>query len=513
MEPLYIVIAAILALIVGTFIGYIYRKKISENRIGSAEDLANKIIDDANKAADSKKKEILLEAKDEIHKMREEQDAENKARVSEIKKMENRLQQKEEHLDKKSDQIEKKNDSLTKNLKRVEDKEKQVDTLIENQEKELIKISELTKDQAKELIIEKVREDAEHDTAVALREYELKLQEDSKKMAKEVVTSTIQRYASDYVAESTVSVVSLPNDEMKGRIIGREGRNIRAFESLTGVDLIIDDTPEAVVLSSFNPVRRHIAKVTLEKLILDGRIHPTRIEEMLEKATEEVDEQIREAGMEALDAVGIHNVHPELVKLLGRMKYRTSYGQNVLGHTIEVANIAGLLAKEIGANEKIAKRGGLFHDIGKAVDFEQEGTHIEIGVKILKKYKESKEVINCSEAHHGDVPFMSIEAMLVQAADAISASRPGARRESIENYIKRLEELEEIANSFDGVDSSFAIQAGREVRIMIQPEKINEDKMTILAHDIAKKIENDLDYPGQIKVNLIRETRATEYAK
>ncbi|MDO5026581.1 MAG: ribonuclease Y [Tissierellia bacterium] len=513
MEFVYLIIG----LIVGAMIAYAlanhFKKVADRNKINSAEEISRRMIDEASMLAETKKKEALLEAKDEIFKLKQEIEDDDKERRLELKRSEKRLQNKEENLDRKNEKLEKKNENLNKTIKRIEEKEEKTNQILEDQIRELERISMLTKDDARQLIIDKVRESAEHDSAVAIREFEAKTREKQVNLAREIITTAIQRYAADHVAESTVSVVELPNDDMKGRIIGREGRNIRAFETLTGVDLIIDDTPEAVVLSSFDPIRREIARVALEKLMLDGRIHPTRIEELVEKARQEVDEKIKEAGEEACEKAKVHNMHPELVKILGRLNYRTSYGQNVLMHSVECANVAGMIAQELGANAKIARRGALLHDLGKAIDHDVDGTHVEIGVNLAKRYKESKEVINCIEAHHGDVEFTSLEAMIVQACDAISAARPGARRESLQSYIQRLESLENIANSYDGVEKSFAIQAGREIRIMVQPEKISEDKLTLLAKEIAQRIENELEYPGQIKVNIIRETRTTEYAK
>ena len=516
MTTLQIVVVVLIVIIgigIGLALGYKYRKDVAEGKIGTAEVLAAKIIDDANNEADTLKKEVLLEAKDEIHAMREKQEREYDERRKEVSDYEARLQKRESDMDKRAEKLDRQSQSLNSKIENAENREKRANELVEEQEAELSRISELSKEEAKNIIIDRVREDAVHESAQVIREYEEKVKDESKKIARDIIITTIQRYASDFTADSTVSVVSLPNDDMKGRIIGREGRNIRAFETITGVDLIIDDTPEAVVISSFNPIRREIARIALEKLIQDGRIHPTRIEEIVEKANEEVDEEIKEAGEDALDAVGIHNVHPKLVKHLGKLKYRTSYGQNVLKHTVEVSNIAGMLAEELGADAKLARRGGLFHDIGKAVDFETEGTHVELGAKLLRRYKEDERVINCVTSHHGDEDFMTLEAMLVEAADSISAARPGARRESIENYVRRLEDLENIASSFDGVEKAYAIQAGREIRVMIEPDQVSEDKMTILAHDIAKQIEEQLEYPGQIKVNVIRETRTTDYAK
>lgn len=513
MELFYIVVALVVGIIIGYFVFSIIKSSSDKKKLGSAEEISKKLIDDASKEAENKKREALLEAKAEIFKLKQEIEEDDKERRIELKKHENRLLQKEENLDKKLEKLEKKNESINKTIKNVEDKEKEVEELFEQQVLELERISNLTRDEAKDIIINKVREDVEHEYAMIIREYESKVKESQHRVSKEIITTAIQRYASDHVAESTVSVVTLPNDDMKGRIIGREGRNIRAFETLTGVDLIIDDTPEAIVLSSFDPIRREIAKLALEKLMLDGRIHPTRIEEIVEKSRREVEEKIKNAGEEACEAAKVHGLHPEIIKVLGRLNYRTSYGQNVLWHSVECANIAGMMAYELGLNVKIARRGALLHDLGKAIDHEVDGTHVEIGVNLCKRYKESKEVIHCIEAHHGDVEFETLEAMLVQASDAISAARPGARRESLQNYIQRLESLENIANQYEGVEKSFAIQAGREIRIMVQPEKISEDKMTILAREIATQIENELEYPGQIKVNLIREIRTIDYAK
>lgn len=502
-----------ISVIIGVIIGIFYRKNIAEKKIGVAEDLANQILDEANRKAENSKKEAILEAKDEIHKLRVEQEKESKERRSEIQRLEKRVIQKEESLDKKSDALDRKNDQLDKNLKKLSDREKEYDALFVKQEEELQRIAELTKDEAKDIILDEVIKDAVHESAMVIKEVEAKTKEESEKKAREIIAAAVQRYAADHVAESTVTVISLPNEEMKGRIIGREGRNIRAFETMTGIDLIIDDTPEAVVLSGFDPIRREVARIALEKLIVDGRIHPTRIEEMIAKAESEVDATIKQAGEDACDEAGIFGIHPEIIRLLGRLKYRTSYGQNVLKHSIEVSILCGMIAADLGADVKIAKRGGLLHDIGKAIDHEMEGPHVELGVMMARKYKESKDVIHCIEAHHGDVEPESIEALIVQAADALSAARPGARRESLENYIRRLENLEEIANSFDGIDKSFAIQAGRELRIMVKPDDISEDQMIVTARDIAKRIESELEYPGHIKVNVIRETRATDYAK
>ena len=495
------------------FIGMTYRKKVAEKEIGSAEEEARRIINESIKGGESKKREMLLEAKEEIHKSRNEYEKEVKERRSELQKQERRLQQKEESLDKKLDLHEKKEDELAKKAANIQAQQEEVASLKRSQMEMLEKISGLTQEEAKAYILKGVEDDVRHETAVKIKEIEQQLKDDADALAREIITTAIQRCAADHVAEATVSVVPLPNDEMKGRIIGREGRNIRTLETITGVDLIIDDTPEAITVSSFDPVRREIARLALEKLIADGRIHPTRIEDMVEKARREVDHTIKVEGERASFETGVHNLHPEIIKLLGRQKYRTSYGQNVLNHSIEVAHIAGLLASELGVDVTLAKRAGLLHDLGKAVDHEMEGSHVQLGVELAKKYKESPVVINAIEAHHGDVEPQSIIACLVQAADAISAARPGARRENVENYIRRLEKLEELTSSFPGVEKSYAIQAGREVRIMVKPEEVSEDNMALLAHDLAKKIESELEYPGQIKVNVIRETKAVEYAK
>ena len=495
------------------FIGMTYRKKVAEKEIGSAEEEARRIINESIKGGESKKREMLLEAKEEIHKSRNEYEKEVKERRSELQKQERRLQQKEESLDKKLDLHEKKEDELAKKAANIQAQQEEVASLKRSQMEMLEKISGLTQEEAKAYILKGVEDDVRHETAVKIKEIEQQLKDDADSLAREIITTAIQRCAADHVAEATVSVVPLPNDEMKGRIIGREGRNIRTLETITGVDLIIDDTPEAITVSSFDPVRREIARLALEKLIADGRIHPTRIEDMVEKARREVDHTIKVEGERASFETGVHNLHPEIIKLLGRQKDRTSYGQNVLNHSIEVAHIAGLLASELGVDVTLAKRAGLLHDLGKAVDHEMEGSHVQLGVELAKKYKESPVVINAIEAHHGDVEPQTIIACLVQAADAISAARPGARRENVENYIRRLEKLEELTSSFPGVEKSYAIQAGREVRIMVKPEEVSEDNMVLLAHDLAKKIESELEYPGQIKVNVIRETKAVEYAK
>ena len=495
------------------FIGMTYRKKVAEKEIGSAEEESRRIINESIKGGESKKREMLLEAKEEIHKSRTEYEKEVKERRSELQKQERRLQQKEESLDKKLDLHEKKEDELAKKVANIQAQQEEVASLKRSQMEMLEKISGLTQEEAKAYILKGVETDVRHETAVKIKEIEQQLKDDADSLAREIITTAIQRCAADHVAEATVSVVPLPNDEMKGRIIGREGRNIRTLETITGVDLIIDDTPEAITVSSFDPVRREIARLALEKLIADGRIHPTRIEDMVEKARREVDHTIKLEGERASFETGVHNLHPEIIKLLGRQKYRTSYGQNVLNHSSEVAHIAGLLASELGVDVTLAKRAGLLHDLGKAVDHEMEGSHVQLGVELAKKYKEPPVVINAIEAHHGDVEPQTIIACLVQAADAISAARPGARRENVENYIRRLEKLEELTSSFPGVEKSYAIQAGREVRVMVKPEEVTEDNMILLAHDLAKKIEAELEYPGQIKVNVIRETKAVEYAK
>ncbi len=454
-----------------------------------------------------------MEAKEEIHKMRSEFEKESRERRNELQKLERRLMHREESLDRKSEGLEKKDDLVSKKIKELDEKEELINQLYEKQVGELERLSGLTSEEAKELLLNDVKKEITHESAIMIKEIESKAKEEADKKAREIISCAIQKCASDHVAETTVTVVPLPNDEMKGRIIGREGRNIRTLETLTGIDLIIDDTPEAVVLSGFDPIRREVARIALEKLIIDGRIHPARIEEMVEKAKKEVENIIREAGEQAAFECGINGLHPELIKLLGRLKYRTSYGQNVLRHSIEVSRLAGVMASELGADVKIAKRAGLLHDIGKAVDHEVEGPHVTIGVDLAKKYKESKEVLHAIAAHHGDIEPQTVEAVLVQAADAISAARPGARRETLEAYIRRLEKLEEIANSFEGIEKSYAIQAGREIRIMVKPELINDDEIVHTAREIVKRVEEELDYPGQIKVNVIRETRAIEYAK
>ena len=506
-------IAAVVLCAVFFAAGILYRKKVAEKQIGSAEEEAKRIINEAIKGGENKKREMLLEAKEEIHKSRSEYEREVKERRAEVSKQERRLQQKEEALDKKIDLHEKKEDELAKRIAAIDKKQEEVESLKRSQMEVLEKISGLTQEEAKAYILKGVEENVRHETAMKIKEIEAQMKEEADQTAREIIATAIQRCAADHAAETTVSVVPLPNDEMKGRIIGREGRNIRTLETITGVDLIIDDTPEAITVSSFDPVRREVARLALEKLIADGRIHPTRIEDMVEKARREVDHTIKVEGERATFETGVHNLHPELIKLLGRQKYRTSYGQNVLNHSIEVAHIAGLLAAELGVDVTLAKRAGLLHDLGKSVDHEMEGSHVQLGVELAKKYKENSVVINAIEAHHGDVEPQTVIACLVQAADAISAARPGARRENVENYIRRLEKLEDLTNSFPGVEKAYAIQAGREVRVMVKPEEVTEDNMILLAHDLAKKIESELEYPGQIKVNVIRETKAVEYAK
>lgn len=501
------------ALVVGVFAGVAVSKKISSGKIANAQTTAAQIVDDAVKESEKIKKERILEAKDEIYNMKRDLDKEVRDRRNEVQVLEKRVIQKEETLDRKTEQIERRDENSQKRAKDLEAKEEKLEKLHQQQMSELEKISQLTFEEARQLLLDETEKQISRETALFIKNKEAEAKEEADKKAREVITYAIQRCAADHVAESTVSVVNLPSDEMKGRIIGREGRNIRAIETLTGVDLIIDDTPEAVVLSGFDPVRREIARMALEKLIVDGRIHPARIEETVKKAEAEMDAKMREFGEQAAFETNVNKLHPELNRLVGRLNYRTSYGQNVLKHSIEVAILAGILADELGANSRIARRAGLLHDIGKAIDHEVEGPHVQIGVDILKKYKESNEVIHAVEAHHGDVEPHTVEAVLIQAADAISAARPGARREALESYTKRLEKLEEIVKGFDGVDRCFAIQAGREVRIMVKPDQVDDLQMVHVAREIAKQIENELEYPGQIKVNIIRETRATEYAK
>ena len=512
---------AIILIVVGTAIGIgtgfgfgiVYRKKVAEREIGSAEAEATRLINEAIRSGESRKKEMLLEAKDEIHKSRTEYEKEVKERRAELSKTERRLEQKEATLDKKSEAFEKKEEELALKLQKVAATQAEVDAAKAAQIKALEVISGLTQEQAKQTLLQSVEDDVRHETAMKIKQIEEQMKEEADDKAREILSIAIQRCAADHAAEATVSVVALPNDEMKGRIIGREGRNVRTLETITGVDLIIDDTPEAITVSSFDPVRREIARLALEKLIADGRIHPTRIEDMVEKARKEVDRTIREEGERACYETGVHNLNPELVKILGRQKYRTSYGQNVLNHSIEVSHIAGLMASELGVDPALAKRAGLLHDLGKSIDHEVEGSHVQLGADLARKYKENPVVVNAIEAHHGDVEPKTIIAVLVQAADAVSAARPGARRENVENYIRRLQKLEELTGSYPGVEKAFAIQAGREVRIMVKPEEVTEDNMILLARDIAKKIESELEYPGQIKVNVIRETKAVEYAK
>ncbi len=509
-----IIIATVLiSFAIGIPIGMAYRKKIAESKIQGAENEAKRLVDLAKIEAENLKKEEIFKAKEEIMSNRKELDQEIKERRGEIQKQESRLIQKEENLEKRSENFEKREQEVEKQLQQIEKQKEEIEKLHQQEVEELQKIAALTKEEAKSKLLSEMDKELTAEKAALIREKEQKAKEESIKNAKELLTYAVQKCAADHSQETTVSIVSLPNDEMKGRIIGREGRNIKAIETLTGVDLIIDDTPEAVVLSGFDPLRREVAKIALEKLIDDGRIHPSKIEEMVEKAKEEIDTTIKEEGERAVLESGVIGLHPDIVKLIGKLKYRTSYGQNVLNHSIEVSNLARIMAEELGLDPKLARRAGLLHDIGKALDHDMEGTHVEIGVEILKKYKENPLVINAVEAHHGDVEPQTLEAVLIQAADAISASRPGARRETLEAYIKRLQNLEEIADSFEGVEKSFAIQAGREVRIIVKPDKITDDKMTILARDVAKKVESEMDYPGQIKVNVIRETRVSDYAK
>ena len=507
------VVLVIVSAVISHFVTVSNLKKNAESKIGNAENKAREIIDDAVKTAEAKKKESLLEIKEESIKNKNELERESKERRSELQRYEKRVLSKEEALDKRSEAIEKREASFTAKEEQLKQREKKVDELSQQRVQELERISGLTSEQAKEYLLKTVEEDVKHDTAKMIKEMEAQAKEEADKKAKECVVTAIQRCAADHVAETTISVVQLPNDEMKGRIIGREGRNIRTLETLTGVELIIDDTPEAVVLSGFDPIRREVARIALEKLIVDGRIHPAKIEEMVEKAQKEVDSMIREEGESAALEVGVHGIHPELIKLLGRMKFRTSYGQNALKHSIEVAQLSGLLAGEIGLDVRVAKRAGLLHDIGKSIDHDVEGSHIQIGVDLCRKYKESATVINAVEAHHGDVEPESLIACVVQAADTISAARPGARRETLETYTNRLKQLEDITNSFKGVDKSFAIQAGREIRIMVVPEQVSDADMVLLARDISKQIEAELEYPGQIKVSVIRESRVVDYAK
>ena len=514
---LWYIIVGIAALVVGALVGFvigrIYRRNATENTITTAKQEAARIVTAAVSEAETKKKETLLEAKDEIHRLRTEADKELRERRSEVQRQERRLVQKEENIDKKLENLEHKEESLNKKLKNVEEKLLEVETVKKSQFEMLEKISGYTKEQAKDYLLKALEDELVHEKAAKIMEYDQKLHEEADEKARQIISCAIQRCAAGHAAEATVSVIPLPDDELKGRIIGREGRNIRTLESMTGVDLIIDDTPEAITISSFDPVRREVARITIERLIADGRIHPARIEEMFEKAQKEVEHTIKQEGERAVIEAGINGIHPELIKLLGRLKYRTSFGQNVLNHSLEVSYIAGLIAAELGADVTMARRAGLLHDIGKSIDHQHEGSHIELGVEQARKYKESEGVIHAIHAHHGDVEAKTVVACIVQAADAISAARPGARRENVQNYIKRLEKLEEIATSFGGVERSFAIQAGREIRIIVKPEEVSDDQMIIVARDIVKRIENELEYPGQIKVHLIRESRAIDFAK
>ncbi len=513
LHPAIIALIALVALGIGLAAGYVYRQKVMEKKIGQTEEYVRDLLDDATRKAEDKKKEALLEAKEEIIRLKSELDKEVRDRRNEVTRLERRVNQREEALDKKLDNLEAREESINDKYREAERLEEEAAQLHAQQSQELERIANMTMEDAKAILMNRIQKDAYHDAAVMVREIESHAKEEADKKARDIIALAIQRCAADHVAETTVSVVALPNGDMKGRSSGREGRNIRTLETATGVDLIIDDTPEAVIISAFDPVRREVARIALEKLIMDGRIHPARIEEMVEKAQKEVDNQIREAGEQAVFETNLHSIHPELVKLLGRMRYRTSYGQNVLKHSIEVSHLAGVMAAELGADVQLAKRAGLLHDIGKSIDHEVEGTHVTIGAELAKKFHENDLVINCIMAHHNDVEPKCVEAVLVQAADAISAARPGARRESLENYIKRLEKLESIANSFEGVENCYAIQSGREVRIIVKPEDVNDAGTLVLAKEIAKRIEAEMEYPGQIKVNVIRETRSVEFAK
>ena len=512
-DTIYIIVIAVFAAVVGLFVGNIIRKTADEKAQGNAELKAKNLVLDAEKRAEAIKKEQILEAKEEAHNIKKELDEEIKVRRLEISKSERRLIQKEETLDRKLENIEKKEEDIGAKERGLLDKEGELQNAISRQNEELEKVAGLTRDEAKQILLSNIERDVRGEAAILIKDIEAEARETGDRKAKEIITGAIQRCAADHVAEITVSVVQLPNDEMKGRIIGREGRNIRAIESMTGMDLIIDDTPEAVVVSGFDPVKREIARLSLEKLIVDGRIHPARVEEMVNKAEKEVNNIIKEAGEQATFDTGVHNLHPEIIKLIGRLKYRTSYGQNVLKHSIEVSHLAGLMAGELGFDAKLAKRAGLLHDIGKAVDHEREGTHVDLGIEILKKYKEGQPVIDSMAAHHGDYEAKTIEAVLVTAADALSAARPGARMETLETYIKRLQQLEEIANTSKGVDHSYAIQAGREIRVIVKPEEVSDSEIVFLAREISKKIESEMEYPGQIKVNVLRETRAEDFAR
>ncbi len=513
MSPIAAILLMLLTGVLGAAAGFVYRKQVTEQKIGRAEQYANDLLNEATRKAEEQKKERILEAKEEVLRLKQDLDKEIHDRRAEQQRGERRIAQREETLDKKLDNLEKREERINRKSEEIQAALDEAERLKGEQAAELERIAGITAEEATQIIISRVQKEAYHDAAATVREIEQKAKEEGDKKARNIIALAIQRCASDHAAESTVSVITLPNDDMKGRIIGREGRNIRALETATGVDLIIDDTPEAIILSAFDPVRREIARIALEKLLQDGRIHPARIEEMVEKARKEVDEQIKEAGEQAVFETGQHGLHPEIVKILGRMKYRTSYGQNVLKHSIEVSHLAGLMAAEIGADVQIAKRAGLLHDLGKAVDHEQEGSHVTLGVEICRKYRENPEVIHAIMAHHNEVDPSTAEAVIVQAADAISAARPGARRESLENYIKRLTKLEEIANSFQGVEKTFAIQSGREVRIMVKPDDVNDEGTKVLAKEVAKRIENEMEYPGQIRVHVIRETRSVEYAK
>lgn len=513
MDPIIAVVIGVACLVVGVFAGILLRRQIAEAKIKSAELEAKRIVDEAQKTAETKKKEALIEAKEEILKSKNEMESELKERRNEVSRLEKHAQQKEESLDKKIELYEKKEEALVEKGKQLEAREAELEGIIAKEVEKLEQISGFTSEQAKEYLLNKIESEVRHEAAMKIAEIEQEYKEEADNKARNIISLAIQRCASDYVSEATVSTVALPNDEMKGRIIGREGRNIRTIETLTGVDLIIDDTPEAITVSSFDPVRREVARMSLEKLVSDGRIHPARIEEMVEKSRKEVDLVIKQSGEQATFETGVHGLNPELIKILGRLRFRTSYGQNVLIHSIEVSHIAGMMAGELGVDTMMAKRAGLLHDIGKAVDHDVDGSHIQIGVELAKKYHENKDIIHAIEAHHGDVEANTVIAMLVQAADAVSAARPGARRENLESYIKRLQRLEEIATEFNGVEKCFAIQAGREIRVMVKPDEVRDDEMTFLARDIAKKIENELEYPGQIKVMIIRENRKVDYAK